>query len=157
MQMTFKNTSLIIMIGIILGINVETQCMRRVMPALLRRSYSLPRIPLEAAEKISAIDKKIAEQQLLKKQIYQERLQAMLRELKAVSFKATLFGSCYVPIYGLKSLLVSGGVIVAAIPFIRASYPLTPYNKRLITQYESAIHNLEAQKVALYKENYLKN
>lgn len=157
MQITFKNTCLVIITMLLSGVSVETQCMRRMLPVMLRRAYSLPRISPEGAQKIIAIDKDIAEQKLQHNQIYRARVQAILNDIKTVSFYTALFGSCYVPIYGLKSLLVSGGITAALVPFIIASYPLTPYDKRQIKKYTSTIQALEEKKVALFNEHSEKN
>jgi len=48
---------------------------------------------------------------------------------------------------------VSGGITAALVPFVIASFPLTPYDKRLITKYSLAIQALEAQKVELLKKD----
>ncbi len=155
MQMTLKNSYLVIIMGTVFGVSVEIQCMRRMLPSILSRAYSLSKVSQAGAEQIIAMDKEIAEQRLLKKQIYRARFNEILNGIKEVSFYTVLFGSCYVPFYGLKSLLVSGGITAASVPLIIASSPLTPYDKRLIKKYKLAIQALEAQKVELYKKHSL--
>lgn len=154
MQMIFKNTYVLtIFIGIAVGFTVEMHCMRRLVPLLSRRVYSLPRIPPHVAEKISAVEKEINEQKSLQNQIYRARTQAIFNDIKTVSFYTALYGSCYVPVYGLKSLLVSGGIITALVPCIVASHSFTPFDKRRIQKHTAAIQELEKQRKALFKDH----
>jgi hypothetical protein len=162
-MITFRSLNALLLLSLVIAPSTNIQAMRRVEPLLSSlpqlakpflalRGYSMRRDSQTLAAKIGALDFQIMRHEIDVAKIKRKQKQDMLQEFKEVAAGVTIFGTCYVPIYGLKSLLVSTAVTLGLIPMTIIVHQLTPHDKKVVKNHKQAIKELQEKKVSLLKE-----
>lgn len=159
----FRSLTVLLLLSLLSAPSIDIQAMRRVEPLLSSLpQFAKPLLGLRAyssltgsqtlARKIGELDFQIMRHQIDMNVIKKKQREGMLQEFKEVAVGAAIFGACYVPIYGLKSLLVSTAVTVCLSPMTIFVHQLTPYEKRIFENHKKAIKELQDKKVSLINE-----